>query len=46
MRNLELFDESFSYHKPRWDNLDRFYKFSTKNGFKEMDSIVNIFTIN
>ena len=44
--NLELFDESFSYHKPRWDNLERFYKFSNKNSFKEMDSIVNILTLN
>ena len=44
--NLELFDESFSNHKPRWDNLDRFYKFSTKNSFKEMDSIVAILNIN
>ncbi|MDG1321535.1 MAG: DUF6090 family protein, partial [Polaribacter sp.] len=44
--NLEGFDESFSYHKPRWENLDRFYKFSNKNSFKEMDSIVNILTLN
>ena len=44
--NLELFDESFSYHKPRWDNLEVFYKFSNKNSFKEMDSIVNILTLN
>jgi hypothetical protein len=44
--NLEGFDESFSYHKPRWDNLDRFYKFSNKNSFKEMDSIVNILILN
>ena len=44
--NLEGFDESFSYHKPRWENLDKFYKFSTRNSFKEMDSIVNILTLN
>ena len=44
--NLKGFDESYSYHKPRWDNLEKFYKFSTKNSFKEMDSIVNILTIN
>jgi hypothetical protein len=44
--NLEGFDESFSHHKPRWDNLDRFYKFSNKNSFKEMDSIVNILILN
>jgi hypothetical protein len=44
--NLEGFDESFSYHKPRWENLDKFYKFSTRNSFKEMDSIVNSLTLN
>ncbi len=44
--NLEGFDESFSYHKPRWENLDRFYKFSNKDSFKEMDSILNILTLN
>ena len=44
--NLEGFDESFSYHKPRWENLDKFYKFSSRNSFKEMDSIVNILTLN
>ena len=44
--NLKGFDESYSYHKPRWDNLEKFYKFSNKNSFKEMDSIVNILTIN
>ena len=44
--NLKGLDESLSYHKPRWDNLERFYKFSNKNSFKEMDSIVNILTLN
>jgi len=44
--NLKGFDESYSYHKPRWDNMEKFYKFSNKNSFKEMDSIVNILTIN
>ena len=44
--NLKGFDESYSYHKPRWDNLEKFYKFSNKNSFKEMDSIVNILSIN
>ena len=44
--NLKGFDESYSYHKPRWDNMEKFYKFSNKNSFKEMDSIVSILTIN
>ena len=44
--NLKGFDESYSYHKPRWDNMEKFYKFSNKNSFKEIDSIVNILTIN
>ena len=44
--NLKGFDESYSYHKPRWDNMEKFYKFSNKNSFKEMDSIVNILTLN
>ncbi len=44
--NLILFDESFSHHTPRWSNLDVFYNFSNKNSFKEMDSIVNILTLN
>jgi len=44
--NLKGLDESLSYHKPRWDNLERFYNFSNKNSFKEMDSIVNILTLN
>jgi hypothetical protein len=44
--NLKGFDESFNYHKPRWDNMEKFYKFSNKNSFKEMDSIVNILTLN
>ena len=46
IRNLKGFDESYSYHKPRWDNMEKFYKFSNKNSFKEMDSIVSILTIN
>ena len=44
--NLKGFDESYSYQKPRWDNMEKFYKFSNKNSFKEMDSIVNSLTIN
>ena len=41
-----LFDQSFSHHIPRWNNLDVFFNFSNKNSFEEMDSVVNILTIN
>ena len=44
--NLMLFDQSFSHHIPRWNNLDVFFNFSNKNSFEEMDSVVNILTIN
>ena len=44
--NLMLFDQSFSHHLPRWNNLDVFFNFSNKNSFEEMDSVVNILTIN
>jgi len=44
--NLMLFDESFSHHIPRWNNLDVFFNFSNKNSFEEMDSVVNILTVN
>lgn len=44
--NLYLLDESLSYHNPRWDNLDKFYAFSDKNIYQEMDSIVSILTLN
>ena len=44
--NLMLFDESFSHHIPRWNNLDVFFNFSNKNSFEEMDSVLNILTIN
>ena len=44
--NLMLFDQSFSHHIPRWNNLDVFFNFSNNNSFEEMDSVVNILTIN
>ena len=44
--NLMLFDQSFSHHIPRWNNLDVFFNFSNKNSFEEMDSVVNILTVN
>ena len=44
--NLMLFDQSFSHHIPRWNNLDVFFNFSNKNSFEEMDSVLNILTIN
>ena len=44
--NLMLFDESFSHNIPRWNNLDVFFNFSNKNSFEEMDSVLNILTIN
>ncbi len=44
--NLMLFDQSFSHHLPRWNNLDVFFNFSNKNSFEEMDSVVNILTVN
>ncbi len=44
--NLMLFDQSFSHHIPRWNNLDVFFNFSNKNSFEEMDSVVNILTLN
>ena len=44
--NLEGFDESFSYHKPRWENLDRFYKFSNKIALRKWILFVNILTLN
>ena len=44
--NLMLFDQSFSHHIPRWNNLDVFFNFSNKNSFEEMDYVVNILTVN